>query len=164
MAYARLAVMYSNWGQMNVSKPYLDKAFELKDRASEPERLYITAHYYADNGQLEKGIAAYELYKQTYPRDVTPYVNLAATFNELGEFEKGLSNAQEAIRVDPDEARGYGNSAAAYLGHNRPEEAKTVLRAGLLRNPHFHFNARLSRRHSLCAGRHGHNGEGGDLS
>jgi len=120
MAYARLAVVYSNFGQMNISKTYLDKAFELKDRASESERLYITAHYYADNGQLEKGIAAYELYKQTYPRDVTPYVNLSVTYSNLGEFEKALSNAQEAIRVDPDESRGYIWSLVAYLGLNRP--------------------------------------------
>jgi serine/threonine protein kinase/tetratricopeptide (TPR) repeat protein len=139
MAYARLAVVYSNYGQMNVSKPYLDKAFELKDRASEPERLYITAHYYADNGQLEKGNAAYELYKQTYPREITPYVNLALTYYTLGEFDKALANAQEAIRVDPDESRGYGNGALAYQGLNRPEEAKAVLRAGLQRNPSFAF-------------------------
>jgi tetratricopeptide (TPR) repeat protein len=124
---------------MNVSKPYLDKAFELKDRASEPERLYITAHYYADNGQLEKGNAAYELYKQTYPREITPYVNLGVTYLNLGEFDKALANAQEAMRVDPDESRGYGNAAQAYQGLNRPEEAKTVLRAGLQRNPGFTF-------------------------
>jgi serine/threonine protein kinase/tetratricopeptide (TPR) repeat protein len=139
MAYARLAVVYSNYGQMNVSTPYLEKAFELKDRASEPERLYITAHYYADNGQLEKGNAAYELYKQTYPREITPYVNLAVTYYTLGEFDKALANSQEAIRVDPDESRGYGNGALAYQGLNRPEEAKAVLRAGLQRNTGFAF-------------------------
>src|ERR1035437_6181741 len=139
MAYARLAVVYSNFGQMDVSKPYLDKAFELRDRASEPERLYITAHYYADNGQLEKGNASYELYKQTYPREITPYVNLGVTYLNLGEFDKALANAQEAMRVDPDESRGYGNAAQAYQGLNRPEEAKTVLRAGLQRNPGFTF-------------------------
>ena len=140
IAYARLAVVYSNFGQMNVSKPYLDKAFELKDRASEPERLYITAHYYADNGQLEKGNAAYELYKQTYPREITPYVNLGVTYFGLGEFDKALANAQDAMRVDPDEIRGYGTAATAYQGLNRPEEAKAVLLAGLKRNPGFASN------------------------
>ncbi|MBV9341165.1 MAG: tetratricopeptide repeat protein, partial [Acidobacteria bacterium] len=139
MAYARLAVVYSNFGQMNVSKPYLDKAFELKDRASEPERLYITAHHYADNGQLEKGNAAYELYKQTYPRAVAPYINLSVTYLAIGEFEKALSNSQEAIRVDPDEARGYSNTAVAYMGLDRLEEAKAVLQAGLQRNSQFRF-------------------------
>jgi eukaryotic-like serine/threonine-protein kinase len=137
MAYARLAVVYSNFGQMNVSKPYLDKAFELRDRASEPERLYITAHYYADNGQLDKGNAAYELYKQTYPREITPYINLGVTYYQLGEFDKALAIGQEAIRVDPDESRGYFDAAQAYQGLNRPEEAKAVLLAGLQRNQGF---------------------------
>jgi eukaryotic-like serine/threonine-protein kinase len=139
MAYARLAVVYSNIGQMAISTTYLDKAFELKDRASEPERLYITAHYYADNGQLDKGISAYELYKQTYPRDITPYVNLGVTYYALGEFDKALATGQEAIHVDPDESRGYSDAALAYQGLNRPEEAKAVLRAGLQRNPSFTF-------------------------
>jgi eukaryotic-like serine/threonine-protein kinase len=133
MAYARLSVVYSNFGQMNVSKPYLDKAFELKDRTSEPERLYITAHYYADNGQLEKGQAAYELFKQTYPREITPYINMGVTYYQLGEFDKAVAIGQEAIRIDPDEGRGYNDAAQGYLGLNRPDEAKAVLLAGLQR-------------------------------
>ena len=137
MAYARLSVVYSNFGQMNVSKPYLDKAFELKDRTSEPERLYIIAHYYADNGQLEKGQAAYELFKQTYPRDITPYINMGVTYFQLGEFDKAVAIGQEAIRIDPDEARGYNDAVQGYLGLNRPEEAKGLLSAGLQRNSGF---------------------------
>jgi serine/threonine protein kinase/tetratricopeptide (TPR) repeat protein len=137
MAYARLSVVYSNFGQMNVSKPYLDKAFELKDRTSEPERLYITAHYYADNGQLEKGQAAYELYKQTYPREITPYINMGVTYFQLGEFDKAVAIGQEAIRIDPDEGRGYNDAVQGYLGLNRPEEAKAVLLSGLQRNAGF---------------------------
>ena len=138
MAYARLATIYSNFSQTSLSEEYRKKAFELKDRASERERLYITSHYYADQGDLEKGIAAYELYKQTYPREVTPYVNLAVTYVQfLGEFEKGLANAKEAIRVDPDEYRGYLFSSVAYSGLNRLDEAKAVLKAGLQRNPTF---------------------------
>ncbi len=137
MAYARLSVVYSNFGQMNVSKPYLDKAFELKDRTSEPERLYITAHYYADNGQLEKGQAAYELFKQTYPREITPYINMGVTYFQLGEFDKAVAIGQEAIRIDPDEGRGYNDAVQGYLGLNRPEEAKAVLLSGLQRNAGF---------------------------
>ena len=138
MAYARLSVIYGNFGQTDLSEQYRKKAFELKDRASERENLYITAHYYADNGELEKGIAAYELYKQTYPRDVTPYANLAVTYVIfLGEFEKGLTNTKEAIRVAPDEIRGYYLSAPAFLGLNRVDEAKAILNAGLQRNPGF---------------------------
>ncbi len=138
MAYARLGTIYLNLSQTALTEQYRNKAFELKDRASERERLYITAHYYADNGELDKGNAAYELYKQTYPRDVSPYVNLAVTYVLfLGEFEKGLANAKEAIRVDPDTDNGYFLAGLAYAGLNRPDEAKAVLKAGLQRNSGF---------------------------
>jgi tetratricopeptide (TPR) repeat protein len=137
LAYARMGTVYTNYGQYELSEQYRKKAFELKDRASERERLYITSHYYADSGQLEKGNAAYELYKQTYPRDVTPYINLSATAVPLGDFDKGLENARAAIKVDPDESRGYSNSAGAYLGLNRVEEARAVANEGLRIHPEF---------------------------
>jgi eukaryotic-like serine/threonine-protein kinase len=138
MAYARLGTIYGNLGEAELAEEYRKKAFDLKDRTSERERLYITAHYYMDSGQVEKGIAAYELFKQTYPREVTPYANLAVEYVlTLGQFQKGFSDAQESIRVNPDDARGYFLSAAAYMGLNRLDEAKAVLKTGLQHNPAF---------------------------
>jgi eukaryotic-like serine/threonine-protein kinase len=138
MAYARLGTIYGNLGEADLAEEYRKKAFDLKDRTSERERLYITAHYYMDSGQVEKGIAAYELFKQTYPREVTPYSNLAVEYVlTLGKFQKGFPDAQESIQVNPDDARGYFLSAAAYMGLNRMDEAKAVLKTGLQHNPAF---------------------------
>ena len=137
MACARLATVYGNYGQSDLSEQYRKRAFDLKDRTSERERLYITSHYYADNGQLEKGISEYELFKQTYPREVTPYVNLAVTYAQLGDFEKALENGKEAIRVDPDEVRGYLFAGTGFMGLNRPDEAKAIIQSGLQRNSDF---------------------------
>jgi tetratricopeptide (TPR) repeat protein len=137
MAYARLGTVYLNYGELETAETYRKKAFELKGRTSERERLYITAHYYADSGQLEKGNAAYELYKQTYPRDITPYINIGVTASQLGNFEKALSISLEAIRVYPDEERGYGGAAISYSALNRLEEAKTVANQGLRLHPEF---------------------------
>jgi tetratricopeptide (TPR) repeat protein/tRNA A-37 threonylcarbamoyl transferase component Bud32 len=133
MAFARLGTVYNNLGQEELSEAYRKKAFELRDRASEKERLYITAHYYADSGQLERGMAAYELYRQTYPRDSVPYNNLALTFYTLGQFDKALENALEAVRLDPDSGFPYGAAAQAYTALNRLDEAKAVLNTALQR-------------------------------
>jgi eukaryotic-like serine/threonine-protein kinase len=130
-AYARLATIYNNLGQSELSEQYRNKAFELKDRASERERLYITAHYYMDNGRIDKGIEAYELYKQTYPRDNIPWNNLAVLYSQLGQFDKSLQNALEAIRVDPDSANQVSTAASAYESLNRLDEAKAVLNAAI---------------------------------
>ncbi len=133
MACARLGVVYNNFGQEELSEEYRKKAFELRDRASERERLYITAHYYADSGQLERGIAAYELYRQTYPHDSVPYNNLGLTFKALGQFDKALENALEAVRLDPDSGFSYGVAAEAYIALNRLDEAKAILNTALQR-------------------------------
>jgi tetratricopeptide (TPR) repeat protein len=126
MAYARIGAVYSNLGQSELSEKNRGKAFELRDRASEHEKLYIMSHYYVDSGQLEKGITALELYKQTYPRDAIPYNNLAVVYNQMGQFENALDNARQAVQLDPDSATAYSNVAFAYAGLNRLDEAKAT--------------------------------------
>jgi tetratricopeptide (TPR) repeat protein len=131
MAYARLGTIYNNLGQTELSEQNRQKGFELRDRASEREKLYITAHYYADSGQLDKGITAYELYRQTYPRDSIPFNNLAAIYIQLGQFDNALENAKRAVELDPDMVTGYGIVAAAYAGLNRIEEARATINTAL---------------------------------
>src|SRR5882724_3840633 len=126
MAYARLGTVYNNLGQSELSEKNREKAFELRDRASEHEKLYIMSHYYVDSGQLEKGITALELYKQTYPRDSIPYNNLAVVYNQMGQYENALDNARQSVQLDPDSASGYSNVGFAYAGLNRLDEAKAT--------------------------------------
>jgi tetratricopeptide (TPR) repeat protein/tRNA A-37 threonylcarbamoyl transferase component Bud32 len=134
LAYARLGVAYGNVGQSELADQFKDKAFELRDRASEHEKLYITEHYYADSGQLDKGIAALELYKQTYPHDSVPYSNLADIYMRLGQFDNALQNARAAVQVDPDSVNNYTTLAQAYAATNGLDEAKTVLNDAVHRN------------------------------
>jgi len=131
MAYARLGAVYSNLGQSELSEKNREKAFELRDRASEHEKLYIMSHYYVDSGQLEKGITALELYKQTYPRDSTPYNNLAVVYNQMGQYENALDNSRQAVQLEPDSASGYSNVGFAYAGLNRLDEAKATFNQAL---------------------------------
>ena len=134
LAYARLGVAYGNVGQNELAEQYKQKAFELRDRATEHEKLYITEHYYADSGQLDKGIAALELYKQTYPRDSIPYTNLALIYTRLGQFENALQNARLGIQVDPDSANSYSNLAQAFIAMDKLDEAKAILNEAVHRN------------------------------
>jgi serine/threonine protein kinase/tetratricopeptide (TPR) repeat protein len=127
MAYARLGTVYNNMGQTQLSEANRQKAFELRDRASEREKLYITSHYFADSGQLDKGIQALELYQQTYPRDSIPFINLANVYNGLGQFDKALPLAKHAVEIAPDAMSAYENLALAYIGLNRIDEARATL-------------------------------------
>ena len=135
MAYAKLGNEYNNLGQQQLSEQYRQKAFDLRDRATDRERLYIESHYYGDSGQIEKGIHSYELYKQSYPNDTTPYNNLALAYDGLAQFDKALENGLGAIRVAPENPGGYIGAAWAYLGLHRIDEAKAILNDGVKNAP-----------------------------
>jgi serine/threonine protein kinase/tetratricopeptide (TPR) repeat protein len=128
LAYGRMASMHYNNRQYDLAAEASQKAFDLRDRVSERERLYISAGYY-DNvtGELDKYLETLELWKPTYPRDASPQNNLAVKYNELGQFEKAIEPAREAIRLNPSSASGYSLLAAAYVGLNRFDEARKVI-------------------------------------
>jgi len=133
MAYRGLGVEYSNLNQNESALEYMRKAFELKDRASEREKFAITSDYYFYGGQLDKAIQSYELYKQTYPRDNRPRVNLAVTYLGMGQWEKSLQNALEARDLAPDTYNGYAVASFDYLAMNRLDDAKSILNTALQR-------------------------------
>ena len=104
------------------------EAFELRDRVSEPERLYISAHYYGDiEGDLNKQIETYELWRRTYPRDWTPYNNLTGIYSDtVGDFEKALEMAQKALELQPDHQFPYNNLSSVYFQMGLLDEAKAI--------------------------------------
>ncbi len=131
MAYARMGNQYLTVGQLDLARQNFQKAFELRERASEREKFYITEKYYDGTGQLEQIIQTLELYAQTYPSDQTPRVNLAVAYQLLGDFDKCLPHTLEAIRLEPDSWYGYVNAAYCYSALGRLDEAKAVLNTGL---------------------------------
>jgi tetratricopeptide (TPR) repeat protein len=144
MAYARMAVMYSNARERQQGITYAKKGYSLIDRVTEKERLYITSEYnnYVTR-DLEKTTEEYQLYARTYPRDITPHVNLGVQYSAAGEIEKAIQEYQEAIRVDPRVSVAYGNLVSAYTFLDRYDEAKAVAEkafAQKLESPNIHYD------------------------
>jgi eukaryotic-like serine/threonine-protein kinase len=127
MAYATLGVAFSNTGRTSEAIAALKKAYELRGRASEREKLYIQAHYYEEvTMDQENALALYADWRQTYPRDTVPYDNAALASAALGQHEKALEFAGQAHRMDPQDLFAYDNLAGAYEALNRFDEAKAV--------------------------------------
>ena len=133
LAYARLGTVCGNTFEWELSEQYHGKAYELRDRAGERERFYITEHYYGSTGQIDKHIQTLEVYRQTYPTDSSPTNNLAMEYGQLGRFEEALKYALEAIQLEPDQPFAYSIAAGAYAGLNRLDEAKAILNTALQR-------------------------------
>ena len=127
MAHAVLGVALSNDGNFAEANNYLRKAYELRDRASEAEKFYIEGHYYdIVTGDYESAIELYKRWTQTYPRQNSPWDNLSLAYQTLGDQEKALAAANEALRIDPTDEFGYQNKTVSYLFMNRYDEAKAV--------------------------------------
>ncbi len=128
VAYAGLAISYSNLGQPSLARTNIEKAYQVRDRVSEREKLRITADYYdIATGELEKEAQTYELWIQSYPRDSVPHGNLGANYGELGQWDQAIAETQEAMRLEPNVVVSYPNLASAYLALGRLDDAKTTL-------------------------------------
>jgi serine/threonine protein kinase/tetratricopeptide (TPR) repeat protein len=142
-AYSGLAVTYANTGQPKLAAESVAKAYPLRDRVSEAEKFRISSFYYFYvTGELEKYIEVLELYKQTYPRDERPYINLSVAYDRIGQWEKSAAEAGEAIRLNPNTAAPHGNLARALMRLNRYDESVAVLDRALkqlkLDSEHLH--------------------------
>jgi eukaryotic-like serine/threonine-protein kinase len=142
IAYARLATCYNNTKQNELSRQAFEQAYKLRDRASEREKLIVSASYYGGvTGEWDKQIEELETWKRTYPRDWEPFNLLANRYTLVGPFEKAIENAQQAVSLNPADARPYVNLAVAYMGLNRFDDAKGELRKALskkLETPNMH--------------------------
>jgi eukaryotic-like serine/threonine-protein kinase len=127
MAFARVGAIYANLGERRLAEENGQKSYDLRERTSEREKFYIVAHYLQSvTGEVDKGIENYELWVQTYPRDYPPRNNLAVTYSQIGEFQKALAQALEALRLAPADVLPYINVIASYARLNQLEEAKAI--------------------------------------
>ena len=127
VAWATLGVSLANTGRAAEGAQAVKKAYELRDRASEREKLYIQAHYYTEvTVDDEKAMAVYADWRQTYPRDTIPYDNAALASATLGQHEKALDLATQAMRIDPHDFYAMDNTVLAYEALNRFDEAKSI--------------------------------------
>jgi Flp pilus assembly protein TadD len=128
LAHARLSTVYGNLNESSAARDEITRAYALRDRVSEPERLYIEARYATIvDGSVQKAIEAYVVWTQTYPNDFVPHSNLAGSYEQRGDHDKAIEEYKTAIRLAPDEPLPYGNLAGIYQSQNRPDEARRTI-------------------------------------
>jgi eukaryotic-like serine/threonine-protein kinase len=128
IAYAYLGIIYGTIGESDLSAQNNSKAFELRDRASEREKFFITATYDEEvTGNFEKAQETFELWAQTYPREIVPHGLLSGqVYPVLGKYEKAIEEAKKAIALDPNFVFAWVNLGTAYQFLDRLEEAEAT--------------------------------------
>src|SRR4029077_18813324 len=108
-ANAALAFSYLSLDEPFLALKYATKAYQLRDRVSQREKLRITAIYFQTTGEAEKEAQTYELWTANYPRDDVPHRALGNNYADLGRNDKALTEYQEALRLEPNDAVNYAN-------------------------------------------------------
>ena len=135
MAYAVLGMSYWNQGQSGLAAENIRKAFELRARVTEPEKLIIEANYYSIvTGNLEKAQHASEVWAQTYPRDWDSHSELGMIYAERGQYDKSLEEFNNSIRLGHDNAAPYVDVASAQLALNLFAESHATIQAAMAKN------------------------------
>ena len=131
MGYRALGDDYVSMEQLGRASEYYTKAFQLRDHASERERLAITADYYLNvTGDLDKAAETFQQEIESYPRDSRAYGDLAFAYGEKGQLEKAAEADRQVLRLAPNDVNSYENLASTLLALQRLEEARQILHDG----------------------------------
>jgi tetratricopeptide (TPR) repeat protein len=120
-------VIYANTEQWKVAAEMIKKAYELRHSVSENEKLRIIFFYFKlVTGEMDKAIDTLEVWRKTYPSHVVALVNLADTYERIGQSEKAVEAARSAMRLDSNNAVAYMNLAESLLTLGRHDEMREV--------------------------------------
>ena len=145
MAHADLGFYYWNMGQTDLGAEYVRKAYELRGRVSDRERLHILFLYDRQvTGNLQKELATLESWAQAYPGDFMP-LGLAGGWAARGTglYEMGIQVSEKALRINPDLSPAFGNLIELNRCLGRFAEAEAALRRAAERKleiPYFLVN------------------------
>jgi eukaryotic-like serine/threonine-protein kinase len=135
LAYAQLGTSYRDLRNLALGNKYLERAYQLRDRVSERERLEISATFFRHiTGELDKRIEATSLLTQTYPQDPSTYHLHGNSLIITGEYEQAAEAYRSALRLDADFALSRASLALCLIGLNRFDEAQEVIEEGLARH------------------------------
>jgi tetratricopeptide (TPR) repeat protein len=135
LAHARLGTVLSNLGEREEATRAATRAYELRDKVSERERLYIEARYYTTVAEDQtKAIESYRLLLANYPDDYAANGNLGTLYRNRGMLKEAIASLEQATRVAPDEPLGHVNLGGAYLGDGRIDDARKEYEAAVRLN------------------------------
>ncbi|MGA3211653.1 MAG: tetratricopeptide repeat protein, partial [Terriglobales bacterium] len=128
MAYWEAGNIYSSRGEPGKASGYLSRAFQLRERTNEREKLHITVLYYLDvTGELEKAAEIFREHIENYPREYAAYENLGIVYADQGQYEKALEVTRQGLRLEPNAVAGYDGVANCTLALHRFDETRQVI-------------------------------------
>jgi eukaryotic-like serine/threonine-protein kinase len=102
LTYEGIGVAHNQLGDLDLAAASMTRAYQLRERMTEKERLTIDFLYYlVVTGELDKAYSELLRSLELFPRDVFFHTNLAHTLHELGQLKRAADLADEAARLEP---------------------------------------------------------------
>jgi tetratricopeptide (TPR) repeat protein len=134
IGYNALGIDYSNLGETGRASQYFNKAFQLREHASQLEKLAITSEYYSYvTGELDKAAHSNQEFVESYPQRPGTYGNLGTVYSGRGQYEKAAEITKHGLRIAPDPLTNYGNLANYTLALQRLEKTRQIVHEGQAR-------------------------------
>src|SRR3984957_5570949 len=128
MAYARLGVAFGNQGATTKAIDYLKKAYDLRERVTERERMYIESQYALQQYDLPKALESYKLFGATYPRDAAAWNNLSTAYQDVGDFENAIAGFKKDWEIAKWNNIAANNAAGTLISIDRLQEGERYLK------------------------------------
>jgi eukaryotic-like serine/threonine-protein kinase len=128
MGYLAVGGEYFSLAEPGRASEYMAKAFQLRDHASEREKLALAANYYLNvTGELGNAAQAYQEEIESYPQKSAAYLNLGVVYAEQGDYEKSAELTRQGLRLDSANVAPFDNLANAYLALQRFDDARNTI-------------------------------------
>lgn len=143
LAYAEVGWDYLSHGEVERGSQYFTKAFQLREHASERERLGIAANYYSNvTGELDKAVEINEQWIATYPRDPDAYNSLGIVYGTQGRYDQAVEVTKKGLELAPERMYLYGDLGNYYIALQRFDDVHQIIREAQgrkLDGPGFHW-------------------------
>jgi serine/threonine protein kinase/tetratricopeptide (TPR) repeat protein len=127
MGYLKVGIDYYSLGETGRASEYYAKAFQLREHASEREKLAISADYYSVTGELDKAAQTYQEEIESYPREYRAHLHLGNVYIEQGQYERAAESYRQSLRLAPDNVAPYTNLANSLLSLQRFDEMRQII-------------------------------------
>ncbi len=128
MGYAVVGNDYSDLAEPGRASDYHTKAFQLREHASEREKLTIAADYYSTiTGELDRAAQTYQEETESYPRYYAAHADLGIVYAEQGQYEKATESFRQSLRIAPDSAGPYTGLGNSLISLQRFDEARQII-------------------------------------